>query len=413
VRTGPDACGRLAVHGEGGVVLCGRLSGAVTAFDLDTGRPADARYDLQRGPLSALLVTPTGRDLVQASAVEPVTARWRLDGTGPITTRIPLPGAAGPFSPDGRHLLVDDDFDWRLGEADPTPAVVDAGTGEVLARLDGYQAATWSTSSPDVVGAWGIRPDGDVVEFATGRVVRRIRTNMGPPHGFAAPAADSVRTLLWGYGERAVYTVVDLASGDPVWTAGAIGLEGGALTPDGRTAVRLDDDRVLSTDVDSGRLLAEAAALQAVAISPAGVMVGVRAGGLLVRYDPRTLQPLGRPLDVTRGEVSELAFDGSGDLLAVRRPNGSVTLVDVRTGTELGQPVTGQAAHTGGGHVSFRSDGELLSVPVDGGTSVWELSPDAWVVSACRLAGRELTDAERDRHLDGQAARTCRSAVAS
>jgi WD40 repeat protein len=413
VSTGPDACGLLAVHGEAGVVLCGRLSGAVDAFDLETGRSLGPRYDLQRGPLSALLVASDGRTLVQASAVEPVTARWRLDGTGPITTRIRLPGAAGPFSPDGRHLLVDDDYDWTLELADPTPAVVSAGTGEVVARLDGYQAATWAPSAPGAVVAWGGHRRGDVVDIPTGRLTGSISTGIGaPPHGFAA-AADSPRTLLWGFSDRAVYAVVDLASGDQLWTVGGLGLGGGALTPDGRTAVRLERGRVLSTDVDTGMLLSEGEALQAVAISPAGVMLGANAGGLLQRYDPRTLEPMGDPLDVTRGEVAELVFDGSGDLLALRRPNGTVTLVDVATGTELGQPVPGQVSRAGGAHISLRRDGELLSVPVEGGAAMWALSPKTWVEAACRLAGRELTPAERERHVEGQGDRTCRSAVSS
>jgi DNA-binding SARP family transcriptional activator/WD40 repeat protein len=410
--TGPDACGLLAVHRQGGVVLCGRLSGGVTAFDLETGRRREARYDMQRGPLSALLVTPNGQSLVQASAVEPVSARWRLDGTGPVTTRIPLPGAAGPFSPDGRHLLVEDDYNWTLGRADATPVVVDASTGAVVTKLDGYWAAMWVPSSHGRVAAWGGPLRGDVVDLASGRVERQLGTTMGPPHGYAAAAA-APRALLWGFGEEASYAVVDLTSGDQLWIAGAIGLEGGALTPDGRTAVRLDDDRVLSADVDARTLLAEAPALQAVAISPAGGMVGASAAGLLMRYDPRTLKAIGGPLDVTRGEVSELVFDGSGELLAVRRPNGTVTLVDMDSGTELGQPVPGHAVHLGGGHVSLRSDGELLSVPVDGGTSMWQLSPDIWVAQACRLAGRELTETERQRHLNGQVVKSCSSAGAS
>ena len=177
--------------------------------------------------------------------------------------------------------------------------------------------------------------------------------------------------------------------------------------------VQLHPDRTVSTDVDSGALVARRGPLQAVAISPAAVMIGATEDGQLVRYDPRSLKPLGRPLDVTRGDVSELVFDGSGDLLAVRRPNGTVTVVDVRTGTALGQPLPGQAVHVGGGHVSLRSDGGLLSVPVDGGTSMWELSPDVWVAKACRLAGRELTETERRRHLAGQVAEACSTAGAS
>jgi hypothetical protein len=78
-------------------------------------------------------------------------------------------------------------------------------------------------------------------------------------------------------------------------------------------------------------------------------MIGATETGQLVRYDPRSLEPLGRPLDVTSGDVSELVFDGSGDLLAVRRPNGTVTIVDVQTGTQLGQPVPGQVVQSAAG----------------------------------------------------------------
>jgi hypothetical protein len=293
VSTGPDACGLLAVHSEGGVVLCGPQVGAVDAFDLDTGGPVEARYDLQRGPLSALL-----RD---AHRADPGPGQRRRAGDRPVAARRdrtdhdtdPPAGSSRALQPGRRHLLMDDGYDWRLDQADPAPAVVDAATGEVVARLEGYQAATWLPSSRETVAAWGHRwAPGNVVDLATGRVERSIRTSLGAPFGFAA-AADSPRMLLWGHAEQAVYAVFDLGTGDHVWSAGAISPKGGALTPDGRTAVRLEGDRLLSTDVDSGTLLAEAEWLQAVAISPAGVMIGASAGGRLMRYDPRTLQPLG------------------------------------------------------------------------------------------------------------------------
>ena len=177
-ETGPDTCALLAVHDTGRVVLCGHLSGAVDAYDLDTGRPVEARYDLQRGPLSALLVTSDGRSLLQASADEPVTGRWRLDGTGLITRRIPLPGAAGPFSPDGRHLLVDAAYFRRAVEGRP-------GADGRRRRHGRGRARGWTTTRPPPgcpprteVGAWGPgQPGGgDVVDLASGLVSGSLRT---------------------------------------------------------------------------------------------------------------------------------------------------------------------------------------------------------------------------------------------
>jgi hypothetical protein len=47
----------------------------------------------------------------------------------------------------------------------------------------------------------------------------------------------------------------------------------------------------------------------------------------------------------------------------------------------------------------MRPDGAELAVGSDGRVMLWDLRPEAWAQAACRLAGRELTEAERRDHI--------------
>jgi hypothetical protein len=89
----------------------------------------------------------------------------------------------------------------------------------------------------------------------------------------------------------------------------------------------------------------------------------------------------------------------------VRGRDGGVWLVDVAARVLLGGPIP----HGGPVEdVAMRPDGGELAVGSGEGVTVWDLRPEAWAIAACRLAGRELTEAEwRDHIGHAAAARTC------
>ena len=58
---------------------------------------------------------------------------------------------------------------------------------------------------------------------------------------------------------------------------------------------------------------------------------------------------------------------------------------------------------------AFSPDGTTLFTPVvDGSVVAWDLRPASWVDAACRLVGRDLTEAEWRQHVGDQRYRkTC------
>jgi hypothetical protein len=96
-----------------------------------------------------------------------------------------------------------------------------------------------------------------------------------------------------------------------------------------------------------------------------------------------------------------LAFVGASGIGVAVTWNNVVTLWDVATGRQIGEPFN-------------PSDATVMSTLVDasgthlvsGGSStvVWELDPAMWRVRACEAAGRNLTQAEWTEFLpDGEA----------
>jgi hypothetical protein len=85
------------------------------------------RLDAQNGNSGTLWPARGGRELVSFNVNEPVIARWRLDGSGPIT-RVVAPGydPVG-LSPDGERLIV------GRGQSNPDDnRVVDVQSGAIV-----------------------------------------------------------------------------------------------------------------------------------------------------------------------------------------------------------------------------------------------------------------------------------------
>jgi WD40 repeat protein len=67
---------------------------------------------------------------------------------------------------------------------------------------------------------------------------------------------------------------------------------------------------------------------------------------------------------------------------------GKVAVWDGRAGTFVG------AAAAPDGAVWFSEDGKVVVAALDGTVRTWDPRPSAWVAAACRMAGRDLTEAE-------------------
>jgi DNA-binding SARP family transcriptional activator/WD40 repeat protein len=398
---GEGSCSRVVVVKASRSILCGGQFGQVLGLDLDSGRPTGARFDMQSGRVSALTLSPDGRTLVELSDSQPVVARWRLDGSGPITRRLDVDAAPSQFNADGRRLLVTGRGSRREigGDIWPERLVVDAGTGVVVDRLRGYYQAAWTTK-PTQLALWGDYGVVSVIDLADHRRVIALQGGVGS--AVTATAAAGGRFLLAceyrGYFGDAC-EAWDLRTGHPVFGRLVPAGVGGSISGDGRIVTWSGDDEFATYDTRLGKRVATRRDVTRGAVSPTGIVVGSTDAGRLSFYDARTLRPVGDPLPGAPGPVEQFEFTRDGALLATRGGDGAVRLIDVARRVEIGEPIrlTGTSNPT----IALRPDGAELAVPDVHGIVIWDLRPGHWAAAACDVAGRSLTRAESDSYLAG------------
>jgi competence ComEA-like helix-hairpin-helix protein len=149
-----------------------------------------------------------------------------------------------------------------------------------------------------------------------------------------------------------------------------------------------------------------------VAFSPDDqLMVSGGEDGTLQFWDAVTLKPSGpvfRASDYAYG-ITELEFSGDGNYLFVQSTDGGMwahedsagkfSIVDVKNRQRIDPPIP--IPKTG---MSINSAGTKLLSP----GYLWDVNPQAWLKLACRIAGRNFTQAEWEEYFPGEAYRaTC------
>jgi WD40 repeat protein len=381
------ACERAVVAEAAGAVLCADATGRVLVLDLATGWPTGERYDLHRGPISAVLLGADATTLVELGAVEPVLARWRLDRAGPLSRGLPVAGEPRGYSSDGRLLAV---------AGDGNAAIVDA-SGAVVRRLAGYTHPVW-TADPARIVVWEERDGtGHVVDVETGRPVLQLDGGFGePPRGAGSSGA---AVVAWGEADKPGTVIMwDVRTGDYAGRVLGRAGEQATISPDGTVvaAVHPGQLRVVTRDAATGAVLAERSGAVSAAFGPTGLVATSTPDGRLEFLEPRTLAVVGPPVTGIPGPVARYAHSADGQLLAVRGSDGGVWLVDVPARVVLGGPIRHQSRVEG---LAVRPDGGELAVDAGDGLMLWDLRTEAWADAACRLAGRQLTEAEWQDHI--------------
>ncbi len=390
-------CTVALVEPRSRTVLCGGLFSRVVALDLDTGQSTTSDYDLQRGEISDLLLTPDGSTLVELSGTQRVLARWRLDGLGPITSSLPPDETPIGYNSDGTLLLTRSPEQDNVNQyvvADTT--VISATTGEVVWRAGGHVAAAWA-DTPDHVVVWSSDGTGRVLDVRTGATVRRLA---GAFTGFdvdsEAVPPGSGRLLGWVEGTgggQTHWAVWDLSTGDLLATEGLSWERDASLHPDGRLLLAVNEDSLATYDLtdDIGTPVATRDEIDLAAVSRTG-LVAAHGDDRISFYRARTLRPAGPPLREAPGETEQLTFSQDGRLLLVRSSTGSIRLVDTAARTQLGEPIEqGLDRHR---VAALRPDGRALAVRTDDGIRVWDLRPHHWARAVCSMVGRSLTREE-------------------
>jgi WD40 repeat protein len=177
-----------------------------------------------------------------------------------------------------------------------------------------------------------------------------------------------------------------------------------AFSPDGNrlavTTWQFEDEIVKIFDTRSGELVRELA-LDTPAIvarfSPDGRLLATGSDTGHVRlWDADTFAPIGAPLTGHTGFVTSVAFSPDGRTLA-SAGDGSVVLWDVQSRRRIGGPLTDTTGRPSipYNYATFDPSGRTVVV-VDryGVLRRWSVDPTDWAERACRVANRQLTQAE-------------------
>ena len=136
--------------------------------------------------------------------------------------------------------------------------------------------------------------------------------------------------------------------------------------------------------------------LFSVAFSPNGkTLARAGADGTVTLWDVGTHKQRGEPFP-RLGDVRSVALSDDGTL-AVGRAEGTVALWDVGTRTERGELLIGHDAPVNS--LGFSRDGtKLASGDAEGTIILWAVDVESWKARACHMANRNLTDDERRQY---------------
>ena len=325
----------------------------------------------------------------------PVVARWRVDGSGPVT-RIVARGsiAADEYDPDGRTFVSARRPVGALWSEDMTSyAIWD------LRRTALCRACRRPSSAQG--GCSGTR---SWPTFPTEDAIRSIDARTGSVTGGPAVSVDAMHTWMSPRGDRAYVSmpggevlVADAAT--RTWTQTRLRVDGEvrdvAATADGsRVAVTFTDDHGSSLQLFDGRTGSRAGQPRSdsdvVAITDDGLLA-VATEGSVSLVDADTMRTV-RDLPGARGEVNDLQFSADGAVLVATSNDQTVSVYDTAAGIRLGDPLPSSAPIIYPGYL--RPDGMAVLVTVAEGVAEWDLDPAHLSAAACTLAGRNLTLSE-------------------
>src|SRR5262245_17657496 len=392
------ACTSAAVVPQRGSLYCGDGSGRLVERDLTTGVEL-RRLDAQNGNVGTLWPAHEGTELVSFSSNEPVVARWRLDGSGPITRLITPRWGTGPISPDSRRLLVE--------RASPDPqmensvAVVDAATGRTLRTIPGLLDPEWvdaDTLGGATLNAVGV-PQLARVDLDGGPLVRRGMVFDPVPDEVLGETGKRRVALHYQRDDKHELVAIEFPSGRTGKRIAAASFHSMSLSKSGdRMAVGTREGIQIFDTRTAKRVGIIPGGGQGAFITTADQLFVSSFGGELTQYDLETLKPI-RNFGGSLGYVQQGVGTSDGTLLVTNSNDQSVALYDVPTGVSLGTPITIPDDELN--FISLAPNGKWLAMggtrmAPEGGNpnasaKIVDLDPEHWIDAACRVAGRNLT----------------------
>jgi WD40 repeat protein len=387
------------------MVASGSDDGTVLVWDAITGT---RREELQgeAGPVSDLAFSSD--DAIVYSAADKLLA-WDLGGDQRFIRRVVEPEPQDSFSaravpaPDGKAVVYfkNTTFDQRQS----TIQFRDVATGQLgqpIATGHDNWGAAWRPDAEQFATT-----DGDgfvrVWNWRRSELVAEQKVAQGYVGGIAY-SADGQKIVV---GERSgALLQVDADTLEPIGDRIQLDavIQEVFTTPDASTVLALlADNSYAQVDLDDHAVVKTPLGVDPawVDLSPDGTRLAVGAAtGEVGVADSRTGEWVRPPAGSHDGWVQRIIYAPDGSIVVSAGHDGQVKVWDGRTGEPLATIAPG--SHDVWADVEFLPDGHTVIVATrDGAVYTWDTRVDQWIEFACRVTGRNLTDAEwRDAFRD-------------
>ncbi|MEP7112166.1 MAG: BTAD domain-containing putative transcriptional regulator [Ilumatobacteraceae bacterium] len=386
-------CTVFTVAEKIGRFYCGDSRGRLEERDLRTGgfiRELSAQNGANSATSNWLARDQT--ELVNFNSNESLVARWRLDGSGPVSRRISGDALTDAYSPDGRRMLAL----LGLTQASNTfgVGVVDLATGDVVDVPPSLESSAW-------------RADGTIIGWTDVGATPTLAI-FDPRTQQLRPTALTLNRQVdgWFVSEHRLwlYFASDDSSGGEIWTIDTDtvtrieptiqvdSFSSGAGSNSGDRLGVSTQAGVVVFDGVTGETLHTFADGAAASFLPGNRVVDITADGEMTVYDTNSFKTV-----VTLGGLrgfGAIEASANGSLAIATGDDRRVILYDTSAGEQIGDPLV--IPDTEFQQSSLRPDGKEMAIGGSAGHGfvVWDLDPEHWVVAACRIAGRNLTRAE-------------------
>jgi WD40 repeat protein len=390
-----DVPGTAIRYRPDGTLLAAALDGRLVAIEpsseVPVGTPLRSLPALgYRGSVGILDIALTAAGAVTLDSSGRIVS-WDLTGRPPLGPQLMAGDRIDGVMPlvDGSVLAVDGS----------SVSMIDGETGAVRSRTDGIKATALAARGD----TFAIGTENGEVRIGS-KTLEGLRT-VGPQHGRPVIGVAMLPGSTLASVDDGGGLAVVAAAGDP--QSIDLGVAARSMTAnDGRLFVGTGDGSVRVIDPrDIGRapvrFPGHTADVTSIAMRPDGQLLATGSDDRSiiiwdVAADGRlTMQ---RTLVGHTDKVTSLGFSGDGRWLASSGEDHHVMLWDVASGLEIGDPI----GVSGVPAVAFAATGDRkLYVTVDG-LARWDMRPESWAQTACSIvAGRTLTDIERQRYLQG------------
>ena len=363
--------------------------GVISVFDLRTGELASELIDSQ---LTGVAVAAAADSSAFAVAGQDGTGLWSTSGRQLLGDALATGGADhATFNADTTRLVT-----TKVGEQ---PIAWDLEAEPPRARRFGTVGWTWYLDRGQVLvnHDFSTFPE---IHFGTNDPVtladHQVTFEDGPT--LFLEAAHAGRGLA--YSSSGPGAVFDLKTGELLTELGTTQIQGVGFNLDGtRLATHTEDGGIVVYDTDTwdlamGPTAPGDAPITIVEYSPNDrFLLAGDSTGTITLLDPESLAPIGAPLIGHRSQLGPAflaVFFGPDNRRLVTKAEDELAFWDLETRQQIGDFWPGER---GGGS----PDGRFAVSFLDEDVIIWDIDTDNWFDTACRAAGRNMTQEEWER----------------